>query len=81
MPARKMREARMSNEPGFFKRTSGRTKMPAPSAIAMSGTLTRKAACQLKCSSRKPPMSGPVAMPSAPMADHAATANARSFAS
>ena len=53
--------------------------MTMPSA--MSGMFTTNAACQLKCSSRKPPIKGPAAMPRPEMDDQAASANARSFAS
>ena len=81
MAARASTEPRTSKRPGFLSFTSGMASTPSRKATPTMGTFTRNAECQLKCSSRKPPMSGPAAMPMALMADHAATAIARSFES
>ena len=81
MPARASTDPRTSKRPGFLSFTSGMANMPSRKATPTMGTFTRNAECQLKCSSRKPPMSGPAAMPMALMADQAATAIARSFES
>lgn len=50
-------------------------------AMPISGTLTRKAACQLKCSSRTPPTSGPKAAPRPETAAQMLRAVARSLRS
>ena len=50
-------------------------------ATTISGTLTRKAECQLNDSSRAPPTTGPTAAPSAAVAPQTLRARVRSRAS
>lgn len=81
MPIRASTAARASQRPGSATRDSGSRASPATSATRISGTLTRKAACQGKCWSRKPPTSGPAAAPSPDTAAQTPSAVARSAGS
>ena len=81
MPTMERTVATKSQRPGCGSRDSGRMTAPATNATAISGTLTRNAACQLKCSSSAPPTIGPTAAPMADTAAHTPSAVARSSAS
>lgn len=71
--------ANTSQRPGRGSRDSGSRKRPATIATAITGTFTRNAACQLKCSSSSPPRIGPSAPPRAAIADQTPSAVARSL--
>ena len=52
-----------SNRPGASSRLSGTSRSPASSAITAIGTLTQSTEPQAKCSSSRPPLTGPSATP------------------
>ncbi|GAA2886137.1 hypothetical protein GCM10020220_090420 [Nonomuraea rubra] len=81
MPAMDSTVATASQRPGARFLDSGSRNRPKPIARAMTGTFTRNAACQLKCSSSTPPTTGPSAAPTAAIADHTPRAFARSAGS
>ncbi len=62
--------------PGAFDSGTSRTAATMPTRA--SGTLMRKTDCQAKCSSRKPPSTGPMTMPSEKTLDQTAIALGRS---
>ena len=67
--------------PGRADRFSRSSHAAATIATTISGTLTRKAACQLNRSSRAPPTTGPTAAPRAAVAPQMLRASVRSRAS
>ena len=70
-----------SNRPGCASRLSGSSRRPASSAIAATGTLTQSTAPQEKCSSSRPPLTGPSATPRPVTPDQMPIAPARSLRS
>ncbi len=67
-----------SQGPAPLPRDSGSSTRPTGRLTSISGMLTRKTAPHQKCSSRKPPSSGPTAAPTAATALQTPMARARS---
>ncbi len=67
-----------SQGPGFGLRDSGRVRMPTRTRTAITGRLMRKTEPHQKCSSRKPPVIGPTAVPAEAVAPQMPTARLRS---
>ena len=70
-----------SNRPGWALRLSGTTRRPASRAMTATGTLTHNTAPHEKCSSSRPPVTGPSATPRPVTPDQMPMAPARSCAS
>src|SRR5512140_1307818 len=67
-----------SSGPGCGSRNSGRRKGPTASRSSMTGAPARKTEPHQKCSSRRPPANGPMAVPAEKLAIQAPTATVRS---
>ena len=52
-----------SHGPGVGSRSSGNSTMPPASSTTITGTLIKKTEPHQKCSSRRPPITGPSAVP------------------
>lgn len=67
-----------SHGPGFGLRDSGSSLMPTRTRTAITGRLIRKTEPHQKCSSRKPPTTGPTAVPAEAVAPQMPMARLRS---
>ena len=81
MPTSESATLTRSQGPGFGLRDSGSSLMPTTTSTAMTGRLIRKTEPHQKCSSRKPPTTGPTAAPADAAAPQMPTARLRSLGS
>ncbi len=81
MPTSDSRTLGMSQGPGSGLRDSGMTLAPTTTSSAITGRLIRKTEPHQKWPSRKPPRTGPTAMPAEAIAPQMPTARLRSLGS